>query len=551
MNPSRLNTLIQDLVEGQISPQNLAELEAELLSNSDSMAHYLVVSDLDNLLQLETAVQNNTPETVPQLASKAVTPSLQAKRIILREKKRTQIRAVYSIAALLLLSFIAVNLYFTFKEKAAPTLTFKVTPGTQFTLTHSNTIDTPQGQILELGSRLQISQGVVELAFKSGVTSIISSPADFTLYSEDQLDMKLGSAWFHVPEKATGFTVKTDQLDIVDLGTDFGVHAKPGSLDEVHVFKGYVTAATYKNVSDAVTLSAGSARKITVDDQLSAIPVSPTSFTTTLPESLPHLHWNFDDPSNEQLIPQVNLPTRQAIESKLLTSNESPTSKPSTGKFGNAISVAPNDHIQTDWHAISGTAPRTVAYWLKIPPGDFHLQPIIAWGAQDGKYDQTNRAFHTYIQQPEEDPFNPPEERAVRNTTTGLSFGAYWLGSYTPIADNQWHHIAYVYTGKSKPDKTPKVYCYIDGKLDPTQHYARSIESGKQLTEVKISTASVDNEGDALSLFNDIWKIRRDDKPLDFEAPPAISMDELYIFQGALSHEEILNLYKNNSIRRP
>ncbi len=75
--------------------------------------------------------------------------------------------------------------------------------------------------------------------------ALVEGPAEFILKSKDRVDLKYGTAWFQVPEGAQGFTVSTQNMEVVDLGTEFGVliREEEGHRDQVHVIKGLVEVA--------------------------------------------------------------------------------------------------------------------------------------------------------------------------------------------------------------------------------------------------------------------------------------------------------------------
>lgn len=63
------------------------------------------------------------------------------------------------------------------------------------------------------------------------------------------------------------------------------------------------------------------------------------------------------------------------------------------GKIGNAISFNFNEHgdkLYTNWPGVSGDDPRTVAFWLRLPPvpdasrHERYDYTILSWGTLDG-----------------------------------------------------------------------------------------------------------------------------------------------------------------------
>lgn len=107
------------------------------------------------------------------------------------------------------------------------------------------------------GSQLVLSHGSAELTMASGVRGIIEGPARLECLGKNEVRLERGRAWFHVPEGAEGFTCLTDTLDIEDLGTAFGVVAKPAAPEELHVLEGRVRIHPIGRTHETRDLHAG------------------------------------------------------------------------------------------------------------------------------------------------------------------------------------------------------------------------------------------------------------------------------------------------------
>lgn len=86
---------------------------------------------------------------------------------------------------------------------------------------------------------LRLQSGLAQVVFHSGARVVIEGPAELQLVSPTEAICPTGRLLAEVPEPARGFRLKTDQLNVVDLGTAFGVEATRDRT-EVHVFKGKV-----------------------------------------------------------------------------------------------------------------------------------------------------------------------------------------------------------------------------------------------------------------------------------------------------------------------
>lgn len=100
-------------------------------------------------------------------------------------------------------------------------------------------INPTPGAFLEKGS-FRLDAGIVELEFNRGARVTIRGPASFELKSTDLLHVSSGNLVARIPEEAIGFTIATDEADVVDLGTEFGLRVDNGRQTEVHVMEGLV-----------------------------------------------------------------------------------------------------------------------------------------------------------------------------------------------------------------------------------------------------------------------------------------------------------------------
>ncbi|TWT58319.1 FecR protein [Thalassoglobus neptunius] len=100
-------------------------------------------------------------------------------------------------------------------------------------------IEPMSGELLEAGS-FRLDAGTVELEFNRGARVTLQGPSDFELKSTDLLHVSSGNLVARIPEEAIGFTITTDEAEVVDLGTEFGLRVGDGGQTEVHVIEGLV-----------------------------------------------------------------------------------------------------------------------------------------------------------------------------------------------------------------------------------------------------------------------------------------------------------------------
>ncbi len=130
------------------------------------------------------------------------------------------------------------------------------------------------GAALEPGW-LCLKSGVAHVQFFSGAGIVLQGPVEVQLVSGEEAFCRSGRMSAEVPPAAHGFTVRTPQLRVVDLGTAFGVYVS-GQRDEVHVFKGKVEM----HLASAAPreLKAGEGIVAVGDGKVRAIPCDPAAF---------------------------------------------------------------------------------------------------------------------------------------------------------------------------------------------------------------------------------------------------------------------------------
>jgi len=506
MNNEVFESYLSLALDRDLSPAEFHEFEQYLISSPEARARYMEYVDLHTVLDLELA------KSAPELPG--TSKIVDIKRIVRRQNRRTLKTVALSTAAILLVGLISMQLFFI--SSPEPTIVFETSHGTQYSLSHNSTKEAPEGLVLEKGSRLQLSQGSVELTFASGVSSIIMAPADLTLRDEDVVFLSEGTAWFHVPEEAVGFTVKTKDLDIVDLGTEFGVLARTDDYNEVHVFKGKVRASALLHRKESAILNAGEARRIDSIGRLSAIPENPSAFLTSLPDTLPYLHWSFDGQEGIQVTgthPDVATIHTTAMGATNFTK----------GKHGQAISLdGISQHLSTDWPGFEGNRARTVSFWLKLPAnGDYKALPgIVGWGDRSGG--NVNKWKVLMV--------NSKKGAPVK---LRLSWANVWLTSRAPLATSQWQHVTVTSNGNVNEQGYPDAELYVNGQKQAATY-------GKQIKDVKSFTfgTSIKTQSSKPLLIGADLYLRQKDKNF-FNG----KIDELYIFDGHMTEAEVQKIY--------
>ncbi|WP_442481922.1 hypothetical protein [Aeoliella sp. SH292] len=96
------------------------------------------------------------------------------------------------------------------------------------------------GHSIREGESLALKQGEVRISVGYGAEIAAQAPCSLTFISRDKVRLDYGDVTVHVAEWAKGYTVLTDTMEVVDLGTTFAVSAAKGAGAQTKVLKGLV-----------------------------------------------------------------------------------------------------------------------------------------------------------------------------------------------------------------------------------------------------------------------------------------------------------------------
>ncbi len=126
-----------------------------------------------------------------------------------------------------------------------------------------------------------LESGITAIEFYSGARVILEGPAIFELTSENSAIFREGRLRAQVPPQACGFSVSTPQIEVIDLGTEFGMNIEEdGHLTEVHCFSGLVDIyedSIKQNSKTLRSLQAGEAVRIQ-PNSIQKIPANSMAF---------------------------------------------------------------------------------------------------------------------------------------------------------------------------------------------------------------------------------------------------------------------------------
>lgn len=268
---SLFDSLLAGMTDGEISPEEQRQLGVLLQGNPERqrLYHDYLLNHL--LLEQEGALQaaSSCEHTAPILSAEPL------KRLPLGGRPRrtgrydsplrsNRLGVRYAIAGMVLLTAGVTALVATHRAKSVKLATVVDAIGVDGAPHELTT----EGAVLDVGLPLQFSAGLVSVAMPSGAEFVIEGPASIVVRGPNRIQLDEGRLYAVVPSLATGFTVDSQTVSLVDLGTEFGVDVRPQGQLEAYVFRGRVRA---ESPEGAAMLEAG--RMITASSlgKLSAV----------------------------------------------------------------------------------------------------------------------------------------------------------------------------------------------------------------------------------------------------------------------------------------
>ncbi|HUT10092.1 MAG TPA: LamG-like jellyroll fold domain-containing protein [Thermoguttaceae bacterium] len=124
-----------------------------------------------------------------------------------------------------------------------------------------HTADWVTGKTIPPGT-LEWDGGLLQLEFYCGATVVAEGPASLEILNDSRVICRSGRLRAYVPRPARGFSVLAPTVELVDLGTEFGISVATDGVTEIHVFDGAVElydGKSNRNVTTRRELSAGDA----------------------------------------------------------------------------------------------------------------------------------------------------------------------------------------------------------------------------------------------------------------------------------------------------
>lgn len=134
------------------------------------------------------------------------------------------------------------------------------------------------GEALPPQRTLILKSGVATISLRDQVTLSVAGPAQVQLNSATDVFLTLGKIVVNVPHQVSGFSVRTRDAKVVDLGTEFGVSVNEEGSSEVHVLAGHVAVSGPAAGATQQIVAAGSACRVDQSGRNQAVPLDVSRF---------------------------------------------------------------------------------------------------------------------------------------------------------------------------------------------------------------------------------------------------------------------------------
>lgn len=388
------------------------------------------------------------------------------------------------------------------------------------------------GERLGINQRLELTAGLAEITFDSGACVVLEGPAVLEVNSAWDGTLRRGTLKASVPPEAIGFRISNPAVEVVDLGTEFTMIADGKGAAEVLVLKGEVEAAPrMTDEEDTILLRENESRRF-ANSGVSEVSDRDEKFARfTQPLTLDrysrvvnYVHWSFDEAGGDRVNAEVAGASANAadVAFKIVDTGDLATAH-TEGRVGRALRFDGHLEAKGYFPGISGSTPRTIAFWLKVPE-DAQLSnayAIVTWATNLKKLGNRPVGI-SWNRRPAEGPLG-----ALRT-----DFGGGYAMSTTPLRDGKWHHVAVYFAPGDDPHVPVQVKQYIDGRLESS-------------TIIRSQMHPMSGIGNT-ALVDYVWLGRRltGKQPERFRG----ELDELFIADRGLEPSEIVSLINDNRL---
>lgn len=542
MNAEDRSKLLDALLDGDISEADWIRIEAELSVDANVRREYYRRIQLDLLLEREALQREPNRETNGAFKSAG-----NASKGWTHRSWRTGRKALLVLVAIAAGLLLWLNTGDSANDRSGRTVAsaateeesasgFGILSGQSEAVWATDRVQ--EGDLLPSG-QLHLASGRIHIELFSGVQLVIEGESIFSVDSAMQVTMRGGRARTHVPEPAVGFRIKTDSGDIVDLGTEFTVDVGQSGTD-VQVVDGEVELRSGNNetrrvqVGDALRLSGNGS--ISQSSQREIPLMGPQQFQDlkAQQQAQRYLRWQQaaeDQQGDSRLVAYYQVNPEQpglgqlnnlATKSSMLASDGAVVAaQPATDRWGRNAAALDFSRLGSRVRINVPGAHRglTLLCWVKINSLDRWYNSLFL---TDGHEEQEP---HWQIMD-DGRIFFSVKHAALSGQPAEKSQHVFYSPSiWNASLSGRWTMLAVTYDVDQQ-----QVTHYLNG--DPISR--ESIPTEALVTAIHMGAASIGNWGQPLYRTDPKFVLRNLNG----------SMDEFAIYSGALTTDEIQQLYR-------
>ena len=298
---SQLRLLVHESIEGIITEEGVAQLNALLRSDPCIRKYYLNYVNmqviLKNLYANEINLQLDNPKEVVdylnvalhQLADdekhaepaiiEAPRPVVRPLPIPIQKVTRPPRKVNRASLAAAVASFAALVLWAVFAH-FAPLEVAVLEDSIQAQWSNASLSLEKNSRYLTRQGPMALEKGTVKFLFNNDARIIAEAPAKFEIISVNEIKLYEGRLFARIPPEASGFTISSYTSRVIDIGTSFGVQVDINGATSVHVMKGSVNlAAGTGKVESSQVVQEQNAMRVSYDGAtVRSIPYNATGF---------------------------------------------------------------------------------------------------------------------------------------------------------------------------------------------------------------------------------------------------------------------------------
>ena len=313
---------------------------------------------------------------------------------------------------------------------------------------------------------VELTSGVIKLNLTNGVQLTIEAPARFTPHSDMLVGLDAGKLVGQVPANAHRFTIRTQEADIVDLGTEFAVEVDPAGVSQVHVLDGLVQIEPGEGSTpfDPVLAEAGSAFGLSGSRPPEPITHAENRFYRWVPgpyermirDASPLAYWRFNRRDEHGMV--NGLGRAQAALSGVTASYSDENTPRVSGPGDRSLWLEQAGHYicTREDLGLDELQGFTVEAWVWVPrDADGYMRVVSNRGKTESK-GWTSSGFAIGVSGKPEDRVNGPVVMVTR-------FGVFDAYAARAIPVEQWVHLAVVF------DDADGFVIYVNGEKQPAR----------------------------------------------------------------------------------